>query len=167
MNLAIRSIPVFLALALLVAGCSSTTLIQSTPGKAKVYLDGTLVGETPYRHTDARIVGSSMTVRLVKDGYDPLMCTITKDEEIDVEAVVGGIFVAVPLLWCMRYQPVHAYELKPESVEPVEKPVIQNVQPKSGSKASRLRELKQLMDEKVITPDEFEKEKTKVLDGKQ
>ncbi|MDD4972092.1 MAG: PEGA domain-containing protein [Paludibacter sp.] len=162
----IHSIPVFLSLALLGAGCSSTTMIQSNPTKAKVYLDGTLVGETPYRHTDARIVGSSMTVRLEKDGYNPLMSTITKDEEINVEAVVGGIFVAVPLLWCMQYQPEHMYELKPVIVEEEVKPAIPKIQHNSWNKADRLRELKQLLDEKILTPEEYEKEKAKVLEGK-
>ena len=166
MNNVFRSIPVFLALALLSAGCASTTMIQSNPGNAKVYLDGTLVGETPYRHTDARIVGSSMTIRLEKDGYDPLVSTITKDEVINMEAVVGGLFVVVPLLWCMEYQPEHMYELKPSTVEEEAKPAIQNIHRSSWSKADKLRELKQLLDEKILTPDEFEKEKVKVLEGK-
>jgi len=176
MKKGMRIISFFMALVLLCASCTSTTLIQSNPSKAKVYLNGDLVGETPYRHSDSKIVGSSMVLRLEKDGYNPLVRTITKDEEVNVGAIIGGLFVVVPFLWTMQYQPVHTYELKPSTVEDAAKPStleetarpeIRYVQPYPRSKADRLREFKKLLDEKVITADEFEKEKAKVLNEKE
>jgi hypothetical protein len=161
-----RYTSLFLALSILLASCSSTTLIQSTPTQAKVYLNSELVGETPYRHTDSKIVGSSMVVKLEKEGYKPFVTTITKDEQVDVGAIIGGLFVLVPFLWTMKYQPTHSYELQLLTGENDIKPEVQPIQ-NSKSKVDKLRELKQLLDEKIITADEFEKEKTKVLDMKE
>jgi hypothetical protein len=167
MKKGIRSISFFLALSILFASCSSSTMIQSSPSKAKVYIDGSLVGETPYLHTDSKIVGSSMVVKLEKEGFNPLIATITKDEEVNVGAIIGGLFVVVPYLWIMKYQPEHNYVLKPNTTETEVKTEVQNKQTNSKSKVDRLRELKQLLDEKIITLDEFEKEKAKVLDTKE
>ena len=107
-----------------------------------------------------------MVVKLEKDGYKPFITTITKDEEVDVGAIIGGLFVLVPFLWTMKYQPVHNYELQPLILQNDIIPEVQtNKNPKS--KVDRLRELKQLLDEKIITTTEFEKEKTKILDIKE
>ena len=102
MKKGIRFISLSLAIIMLFASCSSTTMIQSKPDKAKVYIDGAYVGETPYLHSDTKIVGSSMVVRLEKEGFSPLVTTITKDEEINIGAIIGGLFVAVPFLWTMQ-----------------------------------------------------------------
>ena len=163
----IRSISLFLALSILFASCSSTTMIQSSPSKAKVYLDGAFVGETPYLHRDSKIVGSSMVVKIEKEGFNSLVTTITKDEEPNVGAIIGGFFTLIPFLWTMQYQHVHNYILKPNTVEEEIKPEIQKKQTNTKSKADRLRELKKLLDEKIITVDEFEKEKAKILDSKE
>lgn len=165
MKKGIYSISLFLALSILFASCSSTTMIQSSPNKAKVYLDGAFVGETPYLHRDSKIVGSSMVVKLEKEGFNPLITTITKDEEVNVGAIIGGLFFVVPYLWTMQYQPVHNYILKTATIENEVIPETKKIQTNTKSKADSLRELKQLLDEKIITLDEFEKEKAKVLDS--
>ena len=59
-----KTISLFLAGAILLASCASTTMIQSNPSGAKVYLNGENVGITPFRHTDTRILGSTTTVKL-------------------------------------------------------------------------------------------------------
>ena len=64
-----KAISLMLAGAILFASCSSSTLIQSSPSGAKVYLNGEYAGVTPYTHTDTKIVGSSTQVRLEKEGY--------------------------------------------------------------------------------------------------
>ena len=157
----------FLVLTILFVSCSSTTMIQSSPSKAKVYLDGAFVGETPYQHRDSKIVGSSIIVKIEKEGYNPLVTSILKDEEVNVGALIGGLFFTVPFLWIMQYQPVHSYFLKPITIQTEVKPETLKIQTNPKSKVDRLRELKQLLDEKIITLDEFEKEKAKVLDSKE
>ncbi len=165
----VQSVSLLLAVCVLASSCASTTMIQSTPSGAKVYLNGEAVGVTPYEHTDTKITGSTTTVRLEKEGYEQLNTSFSRDEEVDAGAIVGGIFVLIPFLWTMKYKPTHSYELKPATtiqtqtvVEPEVK--IQTLATEPRSKAERLRELKELLDEKIITQEEFEKEKKKILE---
>lgn len=158
-----RGIALLLAATLLFYSCASTTIIRSTPSDAKLYLNGEPVGETPYTHTDTKIVGSSNTVRLEKEGYETLNTSFSRNEEADVGAIIGGILVLVPFLWTMKYKPVHIYELEPLSGSTL--PQEESTQGLTGSKATQLRQLKSLLDDGIITTEEFEKEKKKVLDG--
>lgn len=155
-----------LAATLFLESCSSSTLIQSIPSGAKIYLDGEPVGTTPYRHRDTKITGSTSTVRLELEGYESLHTAFSRDEEVDAGAIVGGVFLLVPFLWTMKYKPTHTYELSP--LLPIEKhsPLNKQDSGMSGTKAARLRELKQLLDEKILSPEEYQKEKRKILDEK-
>jgi hypothetical protein len=108
-----KSAAMLLAVAVLFAGCSSHTLIQSEPSGAKVYMNGEYKGVTPYSYSDTKIVGSSTSVRLELAGYETLHTVLDRNETVDVGAVVGGIFFIFPFLWTMRYNPVHTYELRP------------------------------------------------------
>lgn len=94
------------------AACSSTTLVRSTPAGAKLYLNGEYVGTTPYSMTDTRIVGSTTSVRLELPGYETTTGTISRNEEFDVGACIGGVFLLVPFLWIMGYKPEHHFELR-------------------------------------------------------
>jgi hypothetical protein len=151
-----------LALSILFTSCTSTTLIRSSPSGAKVYLDGEPVGTTPYTHRDTKVVGSTTVVKLEKEGYETLNTTFTRDEEVDIGAVVCGFFALVPFLWTMKYKPVRTYELVPINAEQTfpSKPASRSTK----TKAERLREFKQLLDEKAITEEEYEKEKKKILE---
>jgi len=163
MKRSLRFVSLFVAVTLLLTACSSTTLIQSKPSGAKVYMDGQFVGETPYSHTDTRIVGSATLIKLEKEGYKPFVTTMTRDEEVDVAAIVGGLFFAVPFLWTMKYQPFHSYELTPLSEQV---PAI--AQPNRSTEKSvvdQLKALKQLLDENILTKEEFDKEKAKILES--
>ncbi len=108
-----KAISLVLAGAILFASCSSSTLIQSSPSGAKVYLNGEYAGVTPYTHTDTKIVGSSTQVRLEKEGYETLNTAFSRNEDADVGAIIGGIFFLFPFLWTMKYKPVRTYELVP------------------------------------------------------
>jgi len=94
-------------------GCASTTIIKSTPSGAKVYLDGELAGTTPFAMTDTKIVGSVTRLRLALDGYQPFETVISRNEQFDVGACIGGALVLVPWLWIMGYKADHNYELNP------------------------------------------------------
>jgi hypothetical protein len=105
--------PLVAAMAAALAGCGSSTIIQSQPSGAKVFLDGMAAGNTPYTMSDTKIVGSSTQIRLEYPGYQPLNTVISRNEEFDVLACIGGVFVLVPFLWIMKYKPVHQFELQP------------------------------------------------------
>lgn len=166
MNKSTKVISFSLAVVILFASCSSSTMIVSNPSNAKLYVDGEMVGQTPYMHRDSKIVGSVTSVKIEKEGYIPLFSDFTKNEEADVGAIIGGLFVWIPFLWTMKYKSVHNYELKPILTDKEIKTDSEQIQTNSKSKAVRLRELKQLLDEKIITLEEFEKEKAKILEMK-
>jgi hypothetical protein len=100
------------AIVLSLAACASTTIIQSVPSGARLYLNGEAAGSTPYTMTDTKIVGSSTTVRLELPGYEPTTGLITRNEEFDAGACIGGIFLLVPFLWIEGYKPLHTFELR-------------------------------------------------------
>jgi hypothetical protein len=149
---------------ILLTSCASTTMIQSNPSGARVYLNGEPVGTTPYTHRDTKIVGSTTTVRLEKAGYAPLNTVFSRDEEVDVGAVVGGFFILIPFLWTMKYKPSHTYELSPIAGSDQPRGTTSPNQNQLVSKAERLRELKSLLDEGVINQGEYDREKKKILE---
>ena len=110
---ATRSALFLFAALIFLSSCTSTTLIQSVPSGAKVTVDGERVVNTPYAHTDTKIVFSSTSVILEKEGYDPFATIIVKNEEPNVGAIVGGFFVWPIWLWALQYKATRTYELKP------------------------------------------------------
>ncbi len=108
-----KSTALLMVVAVLFASCSSSTLIQSNPSGARVYMNEEFLGVTPFSYSDTKIVGSTTSLRLEKEGYEPLYTYISRNEEADIGAIIGGLLVWVPFLWTMKYKPVHTYELKP------------------------------------------------------
>jgi hypothetical protein len=92
------------------AACSSSTRIQSTNQKAKIYVNGEFLGEGQGIHTDTKIVGSRNEVRLEAPGCRPQMEFFARNEEFSVGALIGGIFLLIPFLWIMDYKPSRTYE---------------------------------------------------------
>jgi hypothetical protein len=167
MNKSTRITALALSVVVLFASCSSSTMIVSNPPNAKLFVDGEMVGQTPYRYSDTKIVGSTTGLRIEKEGFKPLITDITRNEEADVGAIIGGLFVWIPFLWVMKYKPTHTYELQPLSYTNEVQLNTQQLQNNAKSRTDMLRELKQLLDEKIITVEEFEKEKAKILDQKE
>lgn len=161
-----QTLALFMSVAIFFASCASTTMISSTPSGAKVYIDGAYVGETPYPMTDTKIVGTCTSVGLELAGYEPFYTDICRSEEADVGAIIGGVFFLFPFLWTMGYSPNHHYELYPlgaTAPEPVVVPAPP-LAPQPKSKAEKLRELKDLYEEGLITKEEYEKARKKILE---
>ncbi len=161
----IKMLAVLLVGAILLASCASSTTINSVPSGAKVYIDGEIAGTTPYLYTDTKIVGSSTSVRLEKEGYETLHTGFSRMEEADVGAIIGGLLVWVPFLWTMKYKPTHTYELNPllgpvQYEEDTDSTVIENI----NSKEYRLQQLKDLFEKKLITKEEYDAQRKKILD---
>ena len=102
-----------LAVTILFTGCVSYTVIRTVPEGAKLYMNDEIVGTTPYKHSDSKILMSETQIRIEKEGYEPFYTTLTKNEEVDAGAIVGGIFFYFPFIWALGYKPVHTYELIP------------------------------------------------------
>jgi hypothetical protein len=99
-------------------GCASSTVLQSQPSGARVFLNNVPVGVTPYTMTDANIVGTTTQVRLEYPGYQPLITYIVRNEELDPLALIGGCILLVPFLWVMKYSATHYYQLQPGGAPP-------------------------------------------------
>jgi len=123
-----KLISVGLAVLILLTSCGSTTMIQSVPNGAKLYLNGEYTGVTPHTHKDTKVVGTTTTVRLEKDGYETFNGVFQRNEQADVGAIIGGVFLLVPFLWTMKYNPSRTYELQPSSGVPMNN-TTQKVQP--------------------------------------
>ena len=99
--------------ATMVAACAGQTVIRSNPPGATVFMNGVPVGRTPYLMKDRKIVGSTTSIRLEHPGYEPLDLVIARNEKLDAVALIGGLFLLVPLLWIMEYNPDHFFTLNP------------------------------------------------------
>lgn len=160
----IKSVSLILAGSIFLTSCASTTMIHSTPIGAKVYLNGENVGTTPYEHSDTKILGSTTTVRLQKEGYEELSTSFSRNEKADVGAIIGGVFFLFPFLWTMKYKPSHNYEMVP--IANFGSTSTRGVSESSTekSKAESLKELKKLFEDKLITSEEYESQKKIILD---
>jgi hypothetical protein len=105
----IRSFFIYLCAMSFVA-CSSTTTIRTTDPEAKIYIDGEMKGRGVVTHSDTKIVGSTTSVRIEKDGCEPLYTSFSRNEEFDAGACAGGVFVLVPFLWIQKYKPERTFE---------------------------------------------------------
>lgn len=108
-----KAMALLMAVAIFLGSCASTTLIQSVPSGAKVYIDGATVGTTPHPHTDKKIIFSSTSVILEKEGYESFAATIQRSEEPNVGAIIGGFFIWPIWLWALDYKAMRTYELWP------------------------------------------------------
>ena len=158
---------VVLAGVILFSSCASATMIQSTPSGATLYMAGENVGVTPYLYEDTKIVGSTTSIKMEKEGYETFNTILSRNEEVDVGAIIGGLFVWIPFLWTMKYKPEHTYELTPgnNNSNNNSQPTISTQEnPITSLKVIKLRDLKKLLDENIITQEEFENEKKKILE---
>lgn len=159
--------------------CMSSTVINSEPQDADVYINQIYAGKTPVVLADRKLSMTPTYIRIEKEGYLPIDTYIVKDEKINVGAAVAGVFFYYPWLWVFEYEPYHNYILLTDDNQQDDIDYYyQNDNPPSNatndvdntnqnqqkSKAQKLRELKALLDDGIITQDEYNTEKQKILD---
>ncbi len=123
-------------------------------------MDGSLKGITPYSYSDTKIVGSTTSIKLTLDGYSDFNGVLTRSERVDVGALIGGIFVLVPFLWIMDYDPDHTYELSPSGM--TNSPEMND---QVSSLQTKLENLKKMHDNGTLTDDEYQTLRKKAIDN--
>ena len=140
----IEFISLCLASIILFASCASSTMINTKPAGAKVFINGEAVGETPYLYTDTKISFSLVNVDLIKDGYEPIYTSFRRSEEFNVGNFIGGCIVWPILIWTMDYKPSHTYELVPSAaLNNQESTIVTQDNQAPTSKVQKLKDLKQ------------------------
>ena len=117
MNVFKSSSSLALAALMLLSSCASSVKITSSPSGADVYADGFYVGQTPMRHKDAKPTGTTLELKLEKEGYDALETEIIKDARLNVKALLGSMFI-VPLGGILAYPKARHYVMKSNVDEP-------------------------------------------------
>jgi len=99
--------------------CVSTTQIRAvnpetnnTDDNVKIYIDGQYKGSGLVSYSDTKIVGSTTSISLRKEGCRSEDQMMVRSERVNVGALVGGIFVWPILLWVMDYNPSRDYEFQ-------------------------------------------------------
>lgn len=111
-----KNLSALLLSSFVLSSCVSTTIIRSEEPGVKVYADGAYIGTAPAIYSDTKIVGSSTTFMLKKEGCLERTYTIHRSEEFQPGPCIGGLFVFVPYLWIMGYKPerTFAFECEPK-----------------------------------------------------
>jgi len=152
-----KPLAIILVIAITVYSCVSTTIIQSVPDGANLYINEEPVGKTPYRYSDSKILGSSTEIRIEKDGYDTYYTQLVRLEEPDALAIVGAFFFLPAILWATKYKPSHSYYL----IQNTDKEVKSEDQQENEN--PKIRELRIMLDNGMITKEVFEAEKNKIM----
>jgi len=122
MTFNLKRVSMLLVAILFTGACSSTTMIRSTDAAAQIYVDGNLMGTGTATHTDTKIVGSTTNVRIEKEGCMPQNYSFSRSEKFSAGACAGGVFVLVPFLWIMEYNPEHTFHYTCQAVAGAETP---------------------------------------------
>jgi hypothetical protein len=170
-NFNIRVLAFLIAFLMLLTGCYSSTRIISNPEGAALYLNERYVGQTPYRYGDTKIIGSHTDVRIEKEGYNTLYASFSRSERVNVGAIIGGLFIGIPFLWALDYHPYHQYELKETVTAPVKEKAPSTVRSETkplkeeltGSATEKLRRLKEMYDKELISKEDYDAERAKIL----
>lgn len=155
--------PFSLAILIALCGCESSTLIQSTPEGANVYVDGKNVGMTPYLYTDDKIIFSKTPLRLEYEGYQTVDYVLCRNEQPEVGPIVGAFFTSgITLLWGLGYNPEQNFEMIPDSA--IYEPGPVRPSPDLNAMASELKIIKDLKDQGILTDEEYQAQKKKILE---
>lgn len=100
------------SLCIALTACTSTTVINSRPQGARVYINDEYRGLTPCAYSDTRISWSENRLKLSKEGYRDFRTSFRRDEKFSAPACCGGLLIIVPFLWLFDYNPERTYDLE-------------------------------------------------------
>ena len=183
-----KKIIIFL-LMLLLLGCASYTVIKTLPDGAKVKKGEQLMGITPYEFWDRDLSYTETTYTLQMEGYKDRQITITKNV-LYIHRLILPPILGLP--WLFGYQPTYFFDLekavknrqrlnpeisdKMDTITEDKKLSISDIPSSShlGTKPrnadfsesnQKLRELRKLKDEGLLTEKEYEKKRKEIVEG--
>src|SRR5206468_4540450 len=168
-----KRIVLSLALLLLV-GCAGRAWVRSAPSGAKVYVNDQFVGVTPVVYSVRRPeFNGPLRYRLELDGHQPAEGQLQK--RVGPARIVGACFsLGLSLLFKPATTLRDRYDVplqlvstpegpKPPSSIEVYKPPSLAPAPRDDSVRGRLRELQDMYDRGIITEQEFQRTRERVL----
>lgn len=91
----------FSILLLVLAGCSTTVMIDTNVEKASVRLNGRDIGETPVTVELSNAIWEEYYVDISKSGYKSVHAYLQKEPKVG--PIIGGFFIYIP--WLYAYGP--------------------------------------------------------------
>ncbi len=126
--------------------CSSSTMLNSSPIGAKVYIDGEMRGTTPFTYSDTHIYGTTTYVRISLEGYQDAFGTFRRTEKFNILPFLG-CFTSP---WCFGYDDQHTWSLTHKTSS---KPAST---PSTSTLEERLKSLMKMRDEGTISQEEYD-----------
>ena len=123
------------------------------------------IGTTPYEFWDRETSDYTATYVLSKQGYKDKEVTIKKDV-LYVHRIIVPPIIGLP--WLYGYNPSYFYELEKSGEQIAKQTSFGTPQPKnsdSSEYSQRLRKLRDLRDEGLITDDEYEQRRKEIVEG--
>jgi hypothetical protein len=102
---------VYLFLMVLLAGCTSSSVLMTVDEGARVYKGDKFIGVTPYEFWDRDISGTETQFTLKKEGYKERTVTVKKDV-LYIHRLFAPPIFALP--WLFGYEVSYYYELEKE-----------------------------------------------------
>jgi hypothetical protein len=100
--------------ALLFTSCASTSRITTNPDKAKVYVNGIYIGESPCVYRYRAGLPETYILEVRKEGYRTLAnATIDRSLRADVSLLLL-LAAIVPYFFSARLEDQYVFELEPE-----------------------------------------------------
>lgn len=102
---------IFVLLVFFIVGCASKTLIKSQPEGAVVYVDNVRKGITPFTYSDTALAGSTVYLKLKKEGYKDFE-TLMRKNKFKIVPCIGGAIFLFPYIWLLGYPDEYEFELE-------------------------------------------------------
>lgn len=102
-----------LAVAVVLAGCSTMVAIRTEPDGASVKINGQPAGKSPLDTELSNFDFNNYVVEIRKDGYKPLTASLQKEFKVG-QFIIGLLLWWPELLWVYGPRALQTFELEPQ-----------------------------------------------------
>jgi hypothetical protein len=119
------SLLMLILVVLSIVNCATTTMIKTIPEGADIFLQGDLMGKTPWKLEDNYSLPEEVTIRLEREGYVPLEVRLEKETSYILGVISLVPYPPFPLsyFWTWKFDKSYSFKLTPKKEPtPGEKP---------------------------------------------